>query len=111
METIIILIIAIAFCYWLFIIRPGRLDFWKIASKYPDLAYDFFNSNQCWKVFENGLPDDHQNLVPKEQWTGPFRIWVPKLDNRQILVFGRHPDFEDSQDEFLKIIREVDTQH
>lgn len=98
---ILIIIAILILLYWLFIVRPGRLDFWKIASKYPDEAYDFFMSKGCWKVFEESLPDDYRSLVPKEDWTGPFRLWIPKLGNKMIYVFGRYPDFEPAQNEFM----------
>ena len=98
---ILIAVAILAFLYWFFILRRGRLDFWKIASKYPDEAYDLFISEDCWKVFEENLPDDHQSIVPKEDWTGPFRLRIPKLGNRMIHVFGKYPNFEKSQNEFM----------
>lgn len=103
---ILIIITIVVFLYWLFILRPGRLDFWKVASKYPDQAYDFFLSKECWKVFEASLPDDYRSLVPKDEWTGPFRLWIPKLGNRMIYVFGRYPNFEQSQNEFMTTINQ-----
>ena len=101
MKPIIILAIAAVFLYWFFILRPGRLDFWKIAGKNPNAAYDHFMSNDCWMVFENDVPDDYRNIVPKDAWTGPFRICIPKLGNKMVHVFGKHPEFEHSQNVFL----------
>ena len=103
---ILLLIAVLIFLYWLFILRPGRVDFWKIASKYPDDAYDFFKSKECWKVFEGDLPVDYRSIVPKEDWTGPFRLSIPKIGNRMIHVFGKYPDFEQSQNEFVAKINE-----
>jgi len=101
-EMKVLIVVAIlVFLYWFFILRPGRLDFWKIASKYPDEAYNLFISEDCWKVFDENLPDDHQFIVPKEDWAGPFRHRVPKLGNRMIYVFGKYPNFEKSQNEFM----------
>jgi len=104
MKTIILILAIVAFFYWLFILRPGRLDFWKIASKFPDEAYDFFKSQKCFKVFEGSLPDDYRSIVPKEDWTGPFRLWVPKLDGKKIFVFGKNSEIEQAQNEFLSRI-------
>ena len=98
---ILAFIIILVFLYWVFILRPGRLDFWKIASKYPDTAYDFFKSKKCWKVFEGDLPDDYRSIVPKDDWTGPFRLWIPKIGNKVIYVFGKYPDFEQAQKDFM----------
>jgi len=87
--------------YWLFILRPGRLDFWRSVAKYPDAAYDHFKSDGCWKVFEDRLPQNYRNTVPKPEWAGPFRVTVPKLSGKLVYVFGRRPDYGASQDEFL----------
>jgi len=51
METIIFTIIIAAFLYWYLILRPGKLPFWRVASKYPDAAYDFFSTSECFKIF------------------------------------------------------------
>lgn len=48
-----------------------------------------------------GLPDDYQAFVPKESWTGPFRLRVPKLGNK-LIHKARYPDFEDLQNDFMK---------
>ena len=106
METVIITILILAVLYWFFILRPGRLDFWKVASKHPDLAYDFFVSKDCWQVFEDGLPDNYQTIIPPEEWVGPFRLWVPKLGNKMIHIFGRTRDYEEAQNDFMRKIRE-----
>ena len=100
MEILAIIVILV-FLYWFFILRPGRLDFWKIASKYPDKAYDFFKSKECWNVFEGDLPDDYRSIVPKDDWTGPFRLWIPKIGNKVIYVFGKYPDFVQAQKDFM----------
>jgi hypothetical protein len=99
---ILVAIILAALLYWFFILRPGRLDFWKVAGKYPDLAYDFFCSRDCWKVFEHGLPGNYREVVPHDEWAGPFRLSVPKLGNKMIHIFGRARDYEDSQNDFLQ---------
>lgn len=94
-------IIVLIFLYWFFILRPGRLDFWKLAGKYPDEAYDLFKSQDCWVVFEEELPTDYYSIVPKEDWTGPFRLYVPKIGNKIVYVFGKYPDFEKEQEIFI----------
>ena len=101
--VIIIIILVAAFLYWLLVHRPKNY-FWKVASKYPDLAYKFFLSKDCWKVFEGRLPENHRSIVPKENWAGPFQLSVPKIGHKNIYVFGKYPDFKQSQDEFLRKI-------
>jgi hypothetical protein len=102
-----IAIAVLVFLYWFFILRPGRLDFWKIANKYPDEAYDFIQSEDCWMIFEDNLPNDYQSTVPKENWTGPFRLLIPKLGNRFIYIFGKYPDFKNSQNDFINKISQI----
>ena len=102
MKEIIVLIIAGAALYWFFILRPGRLDFWRLAAKHPDAAYDHFMSNPCWRVFEEQLPENYRSVVPKSEWVGPFRLIVPQLGNKTIHVFGKNRDLGQSQNDFVK---------
>ena len=101
MIKILVLVVIVVFIYWFFILRRGRLDFWKIAAKYPDEAYNLFISEECWRVFEESLPNDHHAFVPKKDWTGPFMLRIPKLENKMIYIFGKYPEFEKSQNEFI----------
>lgn len=101
MKEVIVFIIIGAAIYWFFILRPGRLDFWRIAAKYPDAAYEHFKSDPCWRVFEEQLPDNYRSLVPKSEWVGPFRLIVPNLGNKTVHIFGKHPTLERSQNDFL----------
>mgnify|MGYP003576911323 CR=1 len=52
--------------------------------------------------FEKELPEHYRTLVPRAEWDGPFRLWVPKLGNAGIYVFGRIGYYEKSQEEFLQ---------
>lgn len=100
MYALIVLVVGVA-AYWFFVLRPGRLTFWRVAGKHPDAAYDHFKSDPCWRVFEERLPHDYRGLVPRSEWTGPFRLVVPRLGDRMIYVFGKYPTFEKSQNDFL----------
>jgi len=104
MKWIIGLLIGAAL-YWYWTLRSKNLDFWKLAAKYPDSAYDYFISQDCWKVFDNGLPDNYKDIVPHKEWTGPFRLWIPKLGNRMITIFCKYNYMEDSQREFISKYR------
>ncbi len=99
-ETAILVIIGLA-AYWFFMLRPGRLHFWRVLARHADEAYDHFRADTAWKVFEDGLPQDSESVVPNSEWLGPFRVTVPKLGGRTIFVFGRRLGFEQSQDELL----------
>ena len=100
-EVVVALLIG-AGLYWFFILRPGRIDFWKVAARNPDAAYEHLKAAPCWKVFEEGLPENYRSIVPKSEWVGPFRLWVPRLGGKQIVIFGKHPEFEQSQNDFLR---------
>jgi hypothetical protein len=104
MEIVIGFVIVI-FLWWLLILRPGKIDFWKLAKKFPDDAYDYFQSEECWMIFENELPEDYHTIAPKKSWTGPFQHKVPKLGGIVIKVFGRYPDFNQSQNRFVDKFR------
>ena len=103
MEIIVIIFLLAAFLYWLLAIRP-RTHFWKVVTKHPDLAYTFFRSKNCWKIFEGKLPVNYRSMVPKKDWAGPFLFSVPKIGHKNIHVFGKYPDFKKSQNEFLRRI-------
>ena len=105
MKEIILLIIVGVALYWFLILRPGRLDFWSVAAKHPDAAYEHFRSDPCWKIFEDQLPGNYRNLVPKSDWVGPFWLFVPKLGNKAIHIVGERSTFEQSQNDFLGKLR------
>jgi len=100
-ELIVLLIAGAAAAYWFFLLRHGNLNFWRTAAKNPDAAFRHFSSDPCWKVFVEQLPSNYQTLLPKSEWVGPFQLTIPSLGNKTIYVFGRHPDYEQSQKEFL----------
>jgi hypothetical protein len=99
-NVVVALLIGVGL-YWFFILRPGRMDFWKVAARNPDAAYEHFKAAPCWKVFEEELPQNYRSVVPKSEWVGPFRLWVPRLGGKRIVVFGRLPELKQSQRDFL----------
>jgi hypothetical protein len=109
MTLIILIILALligVFLYWYLILRHGRMSFWKLAARNPDAAYHHIRSASCWKIFEGELPKNYRSIVPKSEWAGPFKLRVPKLGGKTIVVFGRHPEFEKSQNKFIRTIGE-----
>jgi hypothetical protein len=104
MKWLVVVGIAVLL-YYLLLRRPGRLSFWKLASRYPDAAFDHFVSAPCWKVFEQELPASYREIVPSSEWDGPFRLWVPKLGGGMIYVFGKRSEYESSQDQFIQEIQ------
>ncbi len=99
-EVALLVIVGLVM-YWFFIVRPGRLHFWRVVARYPDDAYDYFKADTSWRIFEDRLPDNSRSAIPKSEWAGPFRLTVPKLGGKTILLFARRLDFEQSQNEFL----------
>lgn len=84
--TWIAIAITTAALFWFFILRPGRIDFWKSATRTPDEAYDHFLSSPSWKVFVQVLPEDYRTAVPKKDWVGPFTLYVPKLGGAKVFL-------------------------
>ena len=97
MLEIILLVTAIATVWWV-LSRQGKLKFWQIAKKHPDAAYALFSTEDCWYVGE--LPPN----VNRSDVMGPFRLYVPSL-NQTIKVYGRFPDFEESQELFIREVQ------
>jgi len=95
-------LLILAGLYWFFILRPGRLDFWQVAAQHPDKAYEYFRASPVWKIFEGKLPDNYKELVPKQEWVGPFKLYVPKIGASSVTIFGKHPEYLASQNEFLR---------
>ncbi len=79
--------------------RPRMPDFWQVAARYPDKAYEWFLSHEEWRVV-----DPEQGRQPKvddREFDGPFLLWVPKLGGRRIVVYGRRTAMKESQRAFL----------
>jgi hypothetical protein len=97
-ALVLIALVAVA---WYLIERPQRRDFWKLAARHPDNAYDWFISHEGWVVV-----DPQSWRAPKPQaaeYTGPFVLWVPKLGGRRVLVYGRREEVKESQEAFIRV--------
>jgi len=101
MTEATVIILAAAIIYWFLILRPGRLDFWRVAAKHPDAAYEHLKSDPCWILFEDQVPDNYRTLYPKPEWVGPFRLIVPKLGYKTVHILGKNQNLEKSQGTFL----------
>lgn len=84
---------------WWFFLRRREPDFWKLAARYPDKAYEWFVDHEEWWVVD---PEGGPQPTPSgEKYDGPFIFWVPKLGGRSIMVYGLKGKMEDSQRTFL----------
>jgi len=97
MDWVVIAVIA-ALLFWFSILRKGKLSFWKLAAKYPDLVYQHFLKEECWFV------DEVPTNIDKEDIVGPFKLFVPKL-GRSITIYGIADQVDNSQAELMKLIR------
>ena len=95
-------IVVLAILYYFFVMKKhGNLDFWKLAVKYPDSAYYLFKEEDCWLIFEDkSLAHNHNNFPPGE-WDGPFKLSVPILGGKMITVYGKVPEYVQSQQKFM----------
>ena len=103
MSNIVLILAVGVFLYWYFIFRKGSFSFWKIVALNPDQAYEYFISKSCWKVLI-GEPNDNDK-IDSSIWSGPYSLIVPRLGNRMIKIYGKVGYFEDSQDEFIKLVK------
>jgi|SRR5690625_18376 len=89
------IVLAVIF-FALRIMGAGNVPFWKLASQHPDAAFDWFMSEDCWVVVAPG------EKAPGPEYTGLFRLAVPKLGGQMIKVFGRDEEIDDSQRRFVE---------
>lgn len=105
-EAVALIIFVACLLWWGLVRRRGQLAFWHQALRQPDVSYEFFKSNDVWRVFDEGLPPNFREHVPAGEWIGPFQMYVPKLGNRQVFVFGSKDSFRQSQVALLRILQE-----
>ena len=103
--TYFIIGLLIVGAIWLFSYLGGNPQFWHVAAKYPDEAFDWFMEEPCWVVVE---PDGPPPSFPegRSAYSGPFSHFVPKLGNRRVQVFGLADAIEASQHQFLEKLRD-----
>ncbi len=77
--------------------KAGNPDFWRVAASVPDEAYDWFKAEDCWVIVERG-----SDARPEGSYTGPFRLAIPKLGGKVIIVYGRENMIDDSQRRFME---------
>lgn len=95
-------IVVLAVLYYFFVMKKhGNLDFWKLAAKYPDSAYQLFKGEDCWLIFEDKSLARNRNNFPPGEWDGPFKLSVPTLGSKVITVYGKVPDYVQSQQKFM----------
>ncbi|MBE0591514.1 MAG: hypothetical protein IH616_03845 [Gemmatimonadales bacterium] len=86
---------------WWFVLRRRPPDFWQLAARYPDKAYQWFIDHDDWIVLD---PDAGKLQVPDgREFDGPYLFWVPKLGGRRVAVYGRRSAMEESQRAFLSV--------
>ncbi len=86
---------------WWFVLRRRPPDFWRLAARYPDKAYQWFTDHDDWLVLD---PDAGKIAVPDgREFDGPYLFWVPKLGGRRVAVYGRRSAMQESQRAFLAV--------
>lgn len=66
--SLLLLIAILGGIYYLSILKHGKLDFWKLAAKHPQEAWDFFSNNESWYI---GSPPKTSGYI------GPYMIENP----------------------------------
>ncbi|MEO8378157.1 MAG: hypothetical protein ABI779_00700 [Acidobacteriota bacterium] len=91
------------FLYSALILRPGNLGFRKSLARNPETAYMHFNNDPAWTILEADSVDGRE-LAQREEWDGPFRLWIP-APGKEIILFGRVGEYERSHRAFLEQLR------
>ena len=89
---------------WLIFLRaraPHPPDFWKLAARRPNEAYDWFISHDGWAVVD--FDRRHHEKPKGESLVGPFILRVPKLGGRRVAIYGRGAAVTESQEDFVRI--------
>ncbi len=105
MDTIVIVVvvaITLITTYILLLRRSGGSDFWGIAGRNPDAAYEFFKIESCWHVVTDPA-NFRKTLLPEGSWAGPFRLVVPSLGNAVVHIYGRDYEYLESEQRFIAI--------
>lgn len=95
MYKIIFLLAVGAVFYYLIFIRKGKVSFWKIVAKNPDLFYENIRDNKAWVV------EDESTDIDKSKYAGPFRLFVPS-QSKTIVFYGVEGKYEESQKEIVE---------
>ena len=101
--VLLAVVLVVVFCF--IILKQGRRDFWKIASRHPDRMFEMFQEQSCWQVFLEKPEGGYKNKLPFGEWDGPFKLVVPKLGGKMITVYGKVPEYQEAQQEFMDSIK------
>lgn len=98
----ILTILALIVAWHLFMRKYGALGFWKVARKYPYAAHEMFQDQDCWHVFTEEREGGWRASLQPGDWAGPFKLVFPMTGNRPLTIFGKVPEYEEAQKEFVR---------
>lgn len=101
----LLVILGFIVAWYLFMRKHGNLNFWKLASKYPYAAHEMFQNQDCWHVFTEKPEGGYRASLPPGEWAGPFKLFLPMNGNRPVTIFGRVPEYEEAQKNFVSKMR------
>lgn len=97
-----IVVTAVVIVGWYLHVRKrGNLVFWKLARRYPYAVRQIFEECECWKVFRERPEEGFRAALPPGEWAGPFKLVLRMEGDRPVAIFGKVPDYETSQREFV----------
>ena len=98
----ILIPVALIVAWLLFMRKHGGIDFWKLASKYPYVAHEMFQEQDCWHVFTEEPEGGYRASLPPGEWAGPFKLFLPMSGSGPVTIFGKVPDYEADQRDFVE---------
>ena len=101
-------VIGLIVAWYIIMRKRGGMDFWKVASKYPYAAHEMFQRQDCWYVFTEKPEGGYRASLPPGEWAGPFKLFLPMSGNRPVTIFGKVPEYEETQKEFVRQMTESD---
>ena len=80
--------------------RVKTPDFWKLAARQPDHAYEWFVTHDGWAVVD--FEQRHHRKPKGTDVVGPFILRVPKLGGKRVAIYGLRGLMEESQEAFVR---------
>ena len=105
--TIFIGAAAVVIFFIIISIMSGKLSFWRLAAKKPDEVFRMiYDNHEVW-VVDNGSPDTWKG-INKEEYSGPFRLYVPAL-NQVVIIYGKADRIEQEQERIMEVLLPKDS--
>jgi len=91
--------LVVVFIWRTIYVKHGNIEFWRLAAKQPDAAFEWMEGRSDWIVLR---PDDPkiEQFKSDADFVGPFKLYIPKLAGLST-IFAENATIDESQKEFM----------